>query len=108
FAVVLSAAVSNAFCQSNSVSSEDSLATEVTEQKFLPDTNYVYRSLAAALADSDHVYRLNLSRKKLKAFPAEIFRLKNLQDLDLSHNKIDSIPKEISSLTQLQRLNLSS
>jgi len=71
------------------------------------DTAYIYRSLSVALANPDQVYILNLSRNKLKTFPAGILKLKNLRELDLSHNKIDSLPDEIGTLTNLQRLNLS-
>jgi Leucine-rich repeat (LRR) protein len=73
----------------------------------IDDTAYVYRSLSVALANPDKVYKLNLSKHKLKAFPPDIFKLKNLRDLDLSKNKIDSLPKEIGTMANLERLNLS-
>src|SRR5690349_2171333 len=73
----------------------------------ISDTAYIYRSLSAALENPDKVFRLNLSKHKLKVFPADIFKLKNLRDLDLSRNRIDSVPAEIGTLQNLQRLNLS-
>lgn len=78
------------------------------ELSLITDSAYVYRSLSVALANPDQVYRLNLSKHKLKIFPPDIFKLKNLVDLDLSHNRLDSLPKEIELMTNLQRLNLSS
>src|SRR2546425_3369319 len=74
--------------------------------QLIDDTNYIYRSLSAALVNPDIVFRLNLSKHKLKEFPADIFKFKNLRELDLSHNKIDSIPAKIGTLYNLQRLNL--
>jgi Leucine-rich repeat (LRR) protein len=70
------------------------------------DTVYVYQSLQEALAKPDHVYKLNLSKKKLAAIPPEIFQLKNLRVLDLSRNRIVEIPKGIEALQNLQSLNL--
>jgi Leucine-rich repeat (LRR) protein len=73
----------------------------------IDDTAYIYRSLSAALENPEKVYRLNLSKDRLKVFPADIFKLKNLRDLDMSRNKIDSVPPAIGALSNLQRLNLS-
>ena len=67
----------------------------------------VYDNLDEALQNPDKIYRLDLSRKKLKAFPMEILKLKNLQELDLSKNKLDSLPEKIGTLTNLQLLNVS-
>lgn len=67
----------------------------------------VYNNLDQALQNPDKVYRLNLSKKKLKTFPIEILKLKNLQELNLSKNKIDSLPNRIGTLTRLQILNVS-
>jgi len=86
-------------------------ASAFAQENDLPlvsDTAYIYRSISAALQNPDHVYRLNLSKTKLKIFPPDIFKFKNLRELDLSHNKIDSLPAAIGTLTQLERLNLSS
>ena len=73
----------------------------------ITDTNYLYRSLSVALEHPELVYRLNLSKHKLKTIPPDILKLKNLRELDLSRNKIDSIPKEIGTFKQLTHLNLS-
>lgn len=66
----------------------------------------VYDNLQEALQNPDKVYRLDLSRKKLKTFPMEILKFKNLQELDLSKNKLDSLPEQIGTLTNLQVLNV--
>lgn len=67
----------------------------------------IYNDLSEALQNPDKVYRLDLGRKKLKNFPMEILKLKNLQELDLSKNKFDSLPEQIGVLVNLQILNLS-
>lgn len=67
----------------------------------------VYDDLNEALQNPDKVYRLDLSRKKLKVFPMDILKFKNLQELDLSKNKLDSLPEELGTLTNLQMLNVS-
>ena len=67
----------------------------------------IYTNLNEALKNPEIVYRLNLSRKKLKIFPMEILKFKNLQELDLSKNKFDSLPEQIGLLTNLQILNVS-
>ena len=66
-----------------------------------------YTSISQALEHPESVYKLNLSKQKLKVFPMEITQLKNLQELDLSKNKIIEIPKEIELLTHLQELDAS-
>ena len=66
----------------------------------------VYKNLTVALQNPDSVFILDLSRKKLKEFPKDIFKLKNLQVLDLSHNRIEQLPSEIDTLTHLQKLYL--
>lgn len=68
---------------------------------------HVYKSLGTALQNPDSVFILDLSKKKLKEVPHDIFQLKNLQVLNLSRNNIKELPAEISSLSNLQRLNLS-
>lgn len=67
----------------------------------------VYKNLTAALQNPDSVFIFDLSKKKLKEIPKEIFRLKNLQILNLSHNRIKELPAEINLLSNLQKLNLS-
>lgn len=85
----------------------NALLAQEQSQPLIDDTAYIYRSLSAALANPERVYRLNLSHHRLKNFPADILKLTNLRDLDLSKNKLDSIPNEIGTLTNLERLNLS-
>ncbi len=67
----------------------------------------VFTDLKEALQNPDEVYRLCLKRKKLSKFPADILKLKNLNELDMSRNKLVKIPAEISQLSQLQVINLS-
>jgi Leucine-rich repeat (LRR) protein len=74
--------------------------------QLVDDTNYIYRSVSVAMQNPEKVFRLNLSRTKLKTIPADVFRLTNLRELDLSKNKIDSIPPEIGLLVNLASLNL--
>ncbi|HNW97720.1 MAG TPA: leucine-rich repeat domain-containing protein [Bacteroidales bacterium] len=66
-----------------------------------------YTELSEALQNPNKVYRLNLRKKKLKEFPKEIYKLKNLQELNLSKNKLKEIPKEIDTLKHLQILDVS-
>lgn len=67
----------------------------------------IYDNLQEALQNPDKVYRLDLRRNKLKTFPMEILKLKNLQELDLSKNNLKELPEEIGTLTNLQVLNIS-
>ena len=67
----------------------------------------VYKNLNIALQNPDSVFILDLSKKKLKEVPHDVFRLKNLQILNLSRNDIKDLPSEISILSNLQKLNLS-
>jgi Leucine-rich repeat (LRR) protein len=67
----------------------------------------VYTSLSEALRQPDSVLILDLSRKKLKEVPAEIVRLKNLQELNLSKNKLKALPPHIGQLTSLVTLKAS-
>jgi Leucine-rich repeat (LRR) protein len=82
----------------------------VAQQEQLPeaDTARVYRSMESALQNPEKVYKLNLSKKKLRNVPPEIYKLTNLKELDLSKNKIKELPAEIGQLQSLERLNLSS
>ncbi len=75
--------------------------------QLIDDTNYIYRSISVAIQNPDKVFRLNLSKTKLKAIPADVFKFKNLRELDLSKNRIDSIPSAIGELINLTSLNLS-
>ena len=64
----------------------------------------VFTDLQEALRQPDSVFRLDLSRDRLKEFPLEILQLKQLRELNLSHNKIVQLPETISMLTNLQSL----
>lgn len=68
----------------------------------------VYDNLEEALKNPNAVYRLSLRGKKLKTFPSEILKFKNLQELDLSKNRLDSLPNELCDLRNLQVLDVSS
>jgi Leucine-rich repeat (LRR) protein len=66
------------------------------------DTLTAFTSIEDALKDPDKVIKLELRKKKLKEFPVEILKFKNLQYLDLSKNNIKELPPEIDSLQNLQ------
>ncbi len=65
-----------------------------------------YYSLEDAMKEPNKVYKLSLTRQKLKDFPMEVFLFKNLQVLNLAENRIDSLPPQIKDLKYLQILNL--
>lgn len=71
------------------------------------DTIVPYTSLAEALKNPDKVVKLELRKQKLKTFPKDIFKFKNLQWLDLGKNNLKELPDSIELLTQLQYLNVS-
>lgn len=66
------------------------------------DTLTGFTSLEEALKHPEQVIKLELRKKKLKAFPPEIFQFTNLQYLDLSKNNITEIPAGIEALRSLQ------
>ncbi|MBN8701846.1 MAG: leucine-rich repeat domain-containing protein [Bacteroidetes bacterium] len=66
-----------------------------------------FTSLQEALKTPNEVYKLDLKKQKLKAFPQEILKFKNLTHLDLSKNKITELPENIGELENLQSLTLS-
>ena len=66
-----------------------------------------YKSLEEALVNPEHVYQLQLKRKRLTVFPVELRRFPNLQKLDLSKNKIKAFPDSLSDLSNLIFLDLS-
>jgi leucine-rich repeat protein SHOC2 len=66
-----------------------------------------YTDLQEAMKDPEHVVKLNLRKQKIKGFPKEILRMKNLQYLDLSRNNIKELPDSIVTLTSLQYLIVS-
>ncbi|MEL6590971.1 MAG: leucine-rich repeat domain-containing protein, partial [Bacteroidota bacterium] len=65
-----------------------------------------FTSMDEAMRRPEEVYKLSLSRDKLKAFPYDISRFKNLQVLNLSYNKIKEVPSEIAELPNLQTIIL--
>jgi Leucine-rich repeat (LRR) protein len=71
------------------------------------DEEKVYTNLAEAIQNPDKVYKLELVKKRLTAFPIEVFRFKNLKSLNLSSNRLLAIPSDIEKLTQLEELDLS-
>lgn len=71
------------------------------------DTVKTYYSLSAALAASGPVYRLDLSKQKLKEVPPEIATLKTLNYLNLGKNRLKELPVWFEGLTNLQELVLS-
>jgi Leucine-rich repeat (LRR) protein len=87
------------------------LTTPASSQQLLDSIRMAmypeYTDLKAALADGDHVIKLSLRKKKLKEFPMEVLRLKNLQYLDLSRNNIKELPDSIVTLKNLQYLIVS-
>lgn len=92
------------FC---SLSFHKALAQSQLLDSLTLDTLTAFTSLEEALKDPDKVIKLELRRNKLKAFPREIFKFKNLQYLDLSKNSISEIPAEIAQLTDLQYFSIS-
>jgi Leucine-rich repeat (LRR) protein len=70
------------------------------------DTCKVFRSIEEAMLSPSIVYRLDLSKHKLKEFPKEIFLFTNLNELKISRNKIIEIPDDIQKLRYLQRLDM--
>lgn len=71
------------------------------------DTCKVYTSLESALAADQPVYRLDLTRSRIRKIPLELFTLTTLQELILDRNKIKTIPSEIVQLENLQHLSVS-
>ncbi len=71
------------------------------------DTLTGYTSIKEAMVRPENVIKLELSKKKLDAFPEEIRKFTNLQYLDLSKNKITTVPSWIGELKNLQFLILS-
>ncbi|HQV00841.1 MAG: leucine-rich repeat domain-containing protein [Bacteroidia bacterium] len=63
-----------------------------------------YFSLSDALQQPDSVYKLNISKKKIKTWPNEIYKFKNLQVLNISKNDLTTLPDSIYLLNNLQVL----
>ena len=70
------------------------------------DNCYIYKTIEKASENPDAIYVLDLTKSKLKAFPHEILKFKNLNILKLGKNKISSVPEGISQLLFLQELDL--
>lgn len=70
------------------------------------DTCKVFQDLDKALEYPGKVYRLDLTRQRLKSFPEEVLQLPYLHELILDRNKIDSIPASIKKLTYLQHFSI--
>ena len=66
-----------------------------------------FNNLDKALANPDSVFFLDLSLQKLKTFPKEIFKFKNVRELYLSYNYWDNIPEGLGELKQVTILDLS-
>lgn len=70
------------------------------------DTVHTYRSLEKAMKEPDKVYRLDLSKTKLKEVP-DLRMFKNLNALDLSQNKLKTIPAWLGEMKLIQELRIS-
>ncbi|MDY0215929.1 MAG: leucine-rich repeat domain-containing protein [Bacteroidales bacterium] len=67
----------------------------------------IYSSLKEAMQNPKEVKRLHLKKKKLRAFPEEVFQMTNLKELILSKNRIKAIPTQIDELVNLEVLDCS-
>lgn len=66
----------------------------------------VYKKLSEASKEPNKVVILKLVGKRLKEFPVELKKFKNLEKLDVQLNSIQTIPSWISKLKKLKELNL--
>ncbi len=71
------------------------------------DFDYTFHHLDSAKANPEWVYRLDLSKQKLREIPPAVFNFPNLEYLNLSKNRISLIPSQISKLGELKQLDLS-
>lgn len=67
----------------------------------------VFKSIAEALKSPEKVYRIDLSKQKLRDLPDTLFSFFYLQELNISKNKLQSISPKIGNLTNLQKLDVS-
>ena len=67
-----------------------------------------YKDIETALANKDCVKCIDLSKKKLKEIPTDIYEFPNLEKLILRKNKIKYISDTLSTLEKLHYLDLSS
>src|SRR5947208_942568 len=66
-----------------------------------------YTDLAEALKEPEKVIKIILRKKKLKEFPRELYKFKNLQYLDLSKNSIKELPDSLIEFKDLQFFSIS-
>ncbi len=71
------------------------------------DSNRVYTSMKAVLASEKPIFRLDLTRSRLKKIPPEVFELTELRELILDRNKIKEVPADITKLKNLEKLSIS-
>lgn len=69
------------------------------------DSAKEYHSIESAMKEPDKVYKLQLSRKKLKEVPEEIRRFTNLNELDLGGNRLRDLPAWMSELVHMQEFH---
>ena len=67
----------------------------------------IYKGMFTALANPDSVFRLDLSRKKLKELPSDLLKFKNLQELKIARNGLKELPVWIGDFKNLQVLDVS-
>lgn len=71
------------------------------------DSSRVFNDMSEALLLPEQVYHLDLSKHRLKEFPAEITMFTNLRTLNLNKNKISVLPAEIGQLKHLREFRIS-
>ncbi|MFZ6050859.1 leucine-rich repeat domain-containing protein [Halocola ammonii] len=69
------------------------------------DTARVYTSLQEAMKNPAYVYRLDLTRERLREVPSEIYLFTNLNELILDRNKLKVLPDSLNTLRNLQILS---
>jgi Leucine-rich repeat (LRR) protein len=67
----------------------------------------IFKGISSALSNPDSVFRLDLSKKKLKALPQDLLKFKNLQELKISRNGLKELPTWIGDFKNLQVLDAS-
>lgn len=65
----------------------------------------IFKGIYTTSAKPDSVFRLDLSRKKLKELPVELLKFKNLQELKISRNGLKELPTWIGNFKNLQVLD---
>ncbi len=66
------------------------------------DSTREYYSIESAMKEPEKVYRLQLTKKKLREVPPEIRQMKNLNALDLGRNKLAELPDWMDELVYMQ------